>query len=90
MSLLGGIAWTVQARPDIAFTSALQRKLQSPSGKDVIHLNSVLAYLKRKPLKLAYKKVEYPWKLYVISDSSFKGEDQDALPSHEKWNHSIR
>ena len=80
MSLLGGIAWTVQTRPDIAvFTSALQRKLQAPSGKDVVILHRVLAYLKRKPLKMTYKKVEHPWKLYVISDSSLKGEDQDAL-----------
>ena len=53
MSLLGGIAWTVQTRPDIAvFTSAVQRKLQPPSGKDVVHLNRVLAYLKRKPLNM--------------------------------------
>lgn len=80
LSLLGGIAWTVQTRPDIAvFTAALQRKLQCPTGRDVIHLNRVLSYLKRKPLKLVYRKVNRPWKVYVISDSSFKGEDDDAL-----------
>ena len=55
MSLLGGIAWTVQTRPDIAvFTAALQRKLQSQTGRDVAKLNRVLAYLKRKPMKLYY------------------------------------
>ena len=80
MSLLGGVAWTVQTRPDIAvFTAALQRKLQSPVGRDVIHLNRVLAYLKRKPLKFTYKRISDPWRLLVISDSSFKGEGDDAL-----------
>ena len=80
MSLLGGVAWTVQTRPDIAvFTAALQRKLQNPNGKDIISLNRVLAYLKRKPLKFTYRKVNRPWRLFVISDSSFKGEADDAL-----------
>ena len=80
MSLLGGVAWTVQTRPDIAvFTAALQRKLQNPTGRDVVNLNRVLAYLKRKPLKFTFRKVNNPWRLYVISDSSFKGEDDDAL-----------
>lgn len=80
MSHLGGIAWTVQTRPDIAvFTAALQRKLQSPTGRDIIHLNRILAYLKRKPLKRFYRKVDRPWKVYVISDSSFKGSEDDAL-----------
>ena len=80
MSLLGGIAWTVQTRPDIAvFTAALQRKLQSPTGRDVANLNRVLAYLKRKPMKLYYHKVNNPWRMYVISDSSFKAEENDGL-----------
>ena len=80
MSLLGGIAWVVQTRPDIAiFVAALQRKLQAPCGKDVVNLNRVLAYVKRKPMKMTYHKLSKPWRLYVVSDSSFRGEDDDAL-----------
>ena len=80
LSLLGGISWVTQSRPDVAvFVAALQRKLQAPCGKDIINLNRVLAYLKRNPLKFTYRKVNKPWRLYVISDSSFKGEENDAL-----------
>ena len=80
LSLLGGVAWVVQTRPDIAiFVSALQRKLQAPCGKDVVNLNRVLAYVKRKPLKFTYHKLRNPWRIFVISDSSFKGEGDDAL-----------
>jgi hypothetical protein len=67
MSLLGGVAWVVQTRPDIAvFVAALQRKLQIPVGRDIVHLNRVLSFIKRKPLKMTYRKVNNPWKMYVI------------------------
>lgn len=70
----------VQTRPDVAvFVAALQRKLQEPNGQDLINLNRVLSYVKRKPLSLVYHKIPDAWKLYVISDSSFKGEDDSAL-----------
>ena len=80
MSLLGGVAWTVQTRPDVAvFVSALQRRMKAPSAQDVLNLNRVLKYLKVKPLELRYRKIASPWSLVAISDSSFKGEDQDHL-----------
>ena len=74
------MAWVVQTRPDIAlFVSALQRKLQAPCGKDVVGLTRVLAYVKSKPMKMTYHKLSKPWRLHVISDSSFGSEDDDAL-----------
>ncbi len=80
LSLLGGVAWVVQTRPDIAlFVSALQRKLQAPCGKDVVSLTRVLAYVKSKPMKMTFHKLSKPWRLHVISDSSFGSEDDDAL-----------
>ena len=80
MSLLGGVAWTIQTRPDAAvFVSALQRHLKQPRVRDILNLNRVLKYLKVKPLALTYHKIEGPWKLLAISDSAFKGEDQDCL-----------
>ena len=80
MSLLGGIAWTVQTRMDAAvFVSALQRRLKAPRVQDVLNLNRVLKYLKLKPLELRYRKIPSPWRMIVVSDSAFKGEDQDCL-----------
>ena len=80
MSLLGGVAWTTQTRPDVAvFVSALQRRLKAPRVQDVANLNRVLKYLKLKPLCLRYKKVPRPWRLVVVTDSSFKGEGQEHL-----------
>ena len=79
-SLLGGVAWVAQTRPDAAvFISALQRKLKEPTAKDVLNLNRVLKYLKVKPLSLTFKRVERPWRLVASSDSGFKGEGQDCL-----------
>ena len=80
MSLLGGVAWVTQTRPDISvFVSALQRRLKQPRACDVINLNRVLKYLKLKPLVMRYAPLTKPWRLVAISDSSFKGEDQDHL-----------
>ena len=80
MSLVGGLAWVVQTRPDVAvFVAALQRRLKAPVVKDLINANRVLKYLKAKPLELVYRKVKSPWKLVVVSDSAFKGEEQDCL-----------
>ena len=44
-----------------------------------MNLNRVLAYVKRKPLKFTYHMLRNPWRIFVISDSSFKGEGDDAL-----------
>ena len=80
MSLVGGLAWVVQTRPDVAvFVAALQRRLKEPKVQDLLNANRVLKYLKAKPLELVYRKVNAPWKLVVTSDSAFKGEDQDCL-----------
>ena len=77
-SLLGGVAWTVQTRPDIAvFVSALQRRMKAPRVVDILNLNRVLKYLKVKPLAMCYCKLEGPWCLVAVSDSSFKGEEQE-------------
>ena len=79
MSLLGGVAWTVQTRMDAAvFVAALQRRLKSPRVQDVLNLNRVLKYLKLKPLELRYKKIKSPWRMIVVSDSAFKSEEQDC------------
>jgi len=80
MSLLGGIAWVVQTRPDVAvYVSSLQRHLQNPRATDVLNLNRVLRYLKRQPMSIVYRRVSKPWRLAIISDSAFQSKDQDCL-----------
>ena len=50
-SLLGGVAWVSQTRPDAAvFISALQRTLKSPKVRDALNLNRILKYLKLRPV----------------------------------------
>ena len=80
MSLIGGLAWCVQTRIDVAiFVGALQRRLQKPCVEDLLNLNRVLRYVKAKPLAMVFKKIPNPWRIVAISDSGFKGEDQDHL-----------
>ncbi|CAJ1446370.1 unnamed protein product [Effrenium voratum] len=80
MSLLGGVAWTTQTRMDIiVYVSALQRKLQSPVVEDLLKLNRLVRYIKQNPLKLVYHKITGPLKLMAITDSAYRGEDQDHL-----------
>ena len=80
MSLLGGVAWVTQTRPDISvFIAALQRKIKQPCGADVIKLNRVLHYVQKKPLVMRCHKIPQPWRLIAVSDSSYKGDEQDCL-----------
>ena len=80
MSLVGGLAWVVQTRPDVAvFIAALQRKLKQPTVQDLLDANRVLKYLKLKPLSLTYRKLQHPWRLVAISDSAFKSDGTDCL-----------
>ena len=65
---------------DVAvYVGYLQRKLQKPTVSDVQHLNRLLKYIKNKPLLMRFKRLQNPWCLVAISDSGFKGEDQDHL-----------
>ena len=51
-SLLGGVAWVVNTRADIAiFVGTLQRLAKDPKYIDIKRLNIVLRILKRHPLK---------------------------------------
>ena len=79
-SLVGGLAWTVQTRPDIAvFVSALQRRLSDPLHRHCRDANRVLSYMKKKPLDVRIPRIGEPLKLYVISDAAFQGIGQDHL-----------
>eukprot|EP00971_Amphidinium_carterae_P231388 4592138-Amphidinium_carterae.2 len=73
-SLLGGVAWLTQTRPDICvMVHALQRVAHNPSKEDATKLNSVLKYAKRKPLGLRYPKLPAgQMKLHLFSDAAYK------------------
>jgi len=80
MSLLGGVGWVVQTRPDvITYVGALQRHLKKPKTKHARALNRVVNYLKTHPLTIRFHKVQGPTKLAIVSDSAYKAADPDCL-----------
>ena len=80
MSLLGGVGWVVQTRPDvITYVGALQRNLKKPKAVHLRRLNRVVRYLQTHPLCIRYHKVPAPTKLGVISDSAFRADEPDCL-----------
>ena len=80
MSLLGGVGWAVQSRPDVVtYVGALQRNLKKPKAKHLRRLNRVVRYLQTHPMCIRYYKIPAPTKIGVISDSAFKAEDPDCL-----------
>ena len=79
MSLLGGVAWVVNTRTDIAiFVGALQRVAKSPKYVDIKRLNIVLKFLKRHPIKTLFKRLNGPLRIVAISDSAFKRQDESS------------
>ena len=80
MSLLGGVGWVVQTRPDVAtYVGALQRHLQKPCAKHIRQLNRIVRYLKAKPLVIRFSKLPTPTSIGIISDSAFSAADADCL-----------
>ena len=58
-SLLGGLAWVSQTRMDAAvFIGALQRRLHKPTVGDVLNLNRVVNYVKSKPMRMTFRRLD--------------------------------
>ena len=73
LSLLGGVAWMVLTRVDMAvYVQALQRRAQKPRVKDCKNLNLVVRYLKKQKLGIRYRKLQGPLRLVAHSDAAFK------------------
>eukprot|EP00971_Amphidinium_carterae_P234892 4661170-Amphidinium_carterae.1 len=73
-SLLGGVAWLTQTRPDTCvMVHALQRVARNPCKEDAAKLNSVLRHAKRKPLGFRYPKLPRgKLQLHLFSDAAYK------------------
>ena len=79
-SLLGGIAWLTLTRADIsAFFWRFHRHSQKVTIQDVKGLNTLLRWIKRKPFRITYGRLETPVGLCVIADSAYRADDGDCL-----------
>ena len=78
-SLLGGAAWTVMTRGDIAYVGFLERHQKAPTWRHVKHLNTVVRRMKRKSCVFVTKKVPFPWQVTAFPDSAFRAQEPDCL-----------
>ena len=84
LALQGALGWAANTRHDVAvYIGALQRNQQAPKIQDVINLNKVLKWVKRKKCTVFCKKLVPPLKILVISDSAFKREAGDSMACKE-------
>ena len=80
LSLLGGLSWLIQTRLDIAiYVCALQRAASKATTGQVLKLNKLTKWVRRKQFMLVYRKITGKCKLLTISDSAFKTEPNSAL-----------
>ena len=79
MSLLGGLAWLVLTRVDLAvYVQALQRRAHSPRVVDCKRINTVVRYAKRKAIGIMYGKLTGPQCITVFSDAAFKAQPEES------------
>ena len=79
MTLLGGCAWAVLSRADLAvYIQALQRRAHQPRILDCKRLNTVVRYMQRHPGSLVYRQIAGPTRLVCFSDSAFKAQDGES------------
>eukprot|EP00973_Karenia_brevis_P077827 10815381-Karenia_brevis.AAC.1 len=79
-SLVGGIAWTLVTRADVAvYCGYLQRNSKDPKIKHIKQCNRLLRHMKRTSCKILYKEVPEPHVLYNITDSAYRAQDVDCL-----------
>ena len=72
-SLLGGVAWMVLTRPDVAvYVQSLQRHAATPRIIDLKRLNVVVRFIKAKVVDIWYPRLKGPVKLMAFSDAAFK------------------
>jgi len=80
-SLLGGIGWLTQTRQDICvYVQALQRRNHAPSLANIMRLNKLTRWVKRRPVHLLFQELQTPaLRIVAVSDAAFRREDVSGL-----------
>ena len=77
--LLGGAAWTVLTRADVAvYIQALQRRGHVPRVCDCRRLNLVIRYLQRHRIGIRYLRMPERVKLLGFTDSAFRAQEGES------------
>jgi hypothetical protein len=80
LSLLGGLSWLSQSRLDVAiYVQALQRAAKSPNIGNLLRLNLVTKWVRRKKSTLWYRQLKGILKILALSDAAFRREDRTGL-----------
>ena len=75
-SLLGGVAWLMQSRADIApFVGSLQRTSHAPRHKHIHRLNRLLRYCKRVSTGMLFKRLKPPMRMVVVAGVAYRSTD---------------
>jgi len=78
-SLLGGVAWIVLTRAEIAiYVQALQRRASGPRVTDCRRINVLVRYVTRHQEGLWYEAVSGNIRLLGFTDSAFKAQEEES------------
>jgi hypothetical protein len=79
ISVLGGVAWMILTRADLAvYVQALQRRASNPRISDCKKLNLIVRYSKRHKVGIWYEKLIGPVRLVCWSDAAFKAIPEEG------------
>jgi hypothetical protein len=80
LSLLGGLSWLSQSRQDVCiYVQALQRAAKAPTIGNLLRLNLVTKWVRRKKSTLLYQQLLGAIKILALSDAAFRREDRTGL-----------
>jgi hypothetical protein len=79
-SILGGLSWLVQCRPDLCiYVGALQRIATKATTGHVLKINQLVRYVRKRDCFLFFPAMKAPFKIGCISDAAFRRESIAGL-----------
>jgi hypothetical protein len=79
-SILGGLSWLVQTRPDLCiYVVALQRIATRATVGHCLKVNQLVKWARKQPCFLMFVKLRPPLKISCISDAAFRRESAAGL-----------
>ena len=79
-TVLGALSWLAQTRYDVAvYVAAMQRVANTPTVGHVRKLAKVVRWVRRKRVSIKYRRLRWPLRVLVVTDSAFRKEDQSGL-----------